>query len=121
MNEDTEDASTPSIPGTGSQQDVWRANESRLRPDEWYAQGPNTNNSSVTFTSDANTQDDGLWALYRGLQGRLRAIESQARTTRSLLQKLSEDTFWDQGVEVVAVPLGTIREIETHLARILEK
>ena len=120
MNEDTEDASAPSIPGTGLLQDVLKVYERRYS-DSWYPQEPITNNISVTFTSDANTQDDGLWALYRGLQGRLQATELQARTARSLLRGRSKDTFWDQGVEVVAVPLGTIRELETLLARILEK
>ena len=119
MNEDTEDPSVPSVPGTGSLQDVLEVYESTLRPSWWYSQKPNANNISATFNSNAHTQDSEPWALVQALQGKLRAIELQARSTRSLLRERSKDRFWDQGVEVVAIPLGTIREIETLLARIL--
>ena len=118
MNEDTGDSPALSIQETGSLQDVSKAYESK-RPPSWYPWVGNTNGVSATFTSDKHTQDNELWALYQALLGKLRTIEFQARTTRSLLQERSKDTFWDQGVEVVAIPLGTIREIETLFARIL--
>ena len=118
MNEDTEDASVPSVQGSQWTRDLLEAYVSK-RESSWSAQGVNTNDISATFTNGAHAQDNKLWALVQTLQGKLRAIELQARSTRSLLRERSKDRFWDQGVEVVAIPLGTIGEIETLLARIL--
>ena len=118
MNEDTEDPSVPSVQGRQWTRNLLEAYVSKMES-SWSTQGVNTNNVSATFNSNAHTQDNKLWALVLEFQSKLRTIESQARSTRSLLRERSKDTFWDQGVEVVAVPLGTIREIETLLARIL--
>ena len=118
MNEDTEDSSASFVQETRWSRDLLEAYVSK-RESSWSAQGVNTNDISATFTNGAHAQDNKLWALVQGLQGRLRIIESQARATRPRLQERSKDTFWDQGVEVVAIPLGTIGEIETLLARIL--
>ena len=118
MNEDTEDPSVPSVQGRQWTRDLLESYTSKMES-SWSTQGVNTNDISATFTNGAHAQDNKLWALVQGLQGRLRIIESRARSTRFLLRERSKDTFWDQGVEVVAIPLGTIREIETLLARIL--
>ena len=118
MNEDTEDPSVPSVQGRQWTHGLSESYVSKMES-SWSTQGVGTNNVSATFTSNAHTQDNKLWAMVQALQRKLRTIESQARTTRSLLQERSKDTFWDQGVEIVAVPLGTIREIETLFARIL--
>ena len=118
MNEDTEDASVPSVQGRQWKRNLLETYVSKMEP-SWDRQEPNTNNISATFNSNAHTQDNKLWALVQSLQAKLRAIELQARSTRSLLRERSKDRFWDQGVEVVAIPLGTIGEIETLLARIL--
>ena len=118
MNEDTEDPSVPSVQGSQWTRDLLESYVSKMES-SWSTQGVSTNNVSATFSSNAHTQDNKLWALVQGLQAKLRAIELQARSTRSLLRERSKDRFWDQGVEVVAIPLGTIGEIETLLARIL--
>lgn len=118
MNEDTEDPLVPSVQGRQWTRDLLETYVSKMEP-SWGPQVTNTNNISATFNSNAHTQDNKLWALVQSLQAKLRAIELQARSTRSLLRERSKDRFWDQGVEVVAIPLGTIREIETLLARIL--
>ena len=118
MNEDTEDPSVPSVQRTQWKSNLLERYVSKMEP-SWDRQVTNTNNISATFSSNAHTQDNKLWALVQSLQAKLRAIELQARSTRSLLRERSKDRFWDQGVEVVAIPLGTIGEIETLLARIL--
>ena len=118
MNEDTEDPSVPSVQGGQWTRDLLEAYVSKMVSSR-YTQGVSTNGVSKTFTSNSHAQDNELWVLYQALQGKLRTIESQARATRPQLQERLKDTFWDHGVEVVAIPLGTIREIETLLARIL--
>ena len=118
MNEDTEDPSVPSVQRMQWKRDLLEDYVSKMEP-SWGPQVTNINNVSATFNSNAHTQDNKLWALVQSLQAKLRAIELQARSTRSLLRERSKDRFWDQGVEVVAIPLGTIGEIETLLARIL--
>ena len=118
MNEDTEDPSVPSVQGGQWTRALLEYYASRIES-SWSTQEVSTNNVSATFNSNAPTQDSKLWALVQGLRSKLLVIESQARSTRSLLRERSKDRFWDQGVEVVAIPLGTIREIETLLARIL--
>ena len=118
MNEDTEDSSASFVQETRWSRDLLEAYVSKMGS-SWSTQGVSTNGVSKTFTSNSHAQDNELWALYRGLLAKLRAIELQARSTRSLLRERSKDRFWDQGVEVVAIPLGTIGEIETLLARIL--
>ena len=118
MNKDTEDSSASFVQETRWSRDLLEAYVSKMGSSR-VPQVMSTNNVSATFNSTAHTQDNKLWALVQALQGKLRAIELQARSTRSLLRERSKDRFWDQGVEVVAIPLGTIGEIETLLARIL--
>ena len=118
MNEDTEEPSASFVQETRWSRDLLDAYVFKMGSSR-STQGVSTNNVAATFTSNAHAQDNKLWALVQSLQARLRAIELQARVTRPRLQERSKDTFWDQGVEVVAIPLGTIREIETLLARIL--
>ena len=118
MNEDTEDPSTSFMLETRWSRDLLEAYVSKMGS-SWSTQGVSANNVSATFNSNAHKQDNKLWALVQALQAKLRAIELQARSARSLLRERSKDRFWDQGVEVVAIPLGTIGEIETLLARIL--
>ena len=118
MNEDTEDPSVPSVQGSQWTRALLEYYASKI-DSSWSTQEVSTNNVSATFTNNTHTQDSKLWALVQALQAKLRAIELQARSTRSLLRERSKDRFWDQGVEVVAIPLGTIGEIETLLARIL--
>ena len=118
MNEDTEGPSASFMQETRWSRDLLESYVSKMES-SWFPQVTNANNVSATFTSNSHAQDNELWALYRGLLAKLRAIELQARSTRSLLRERSKDRFWDQGVEVVAIPLGTIGEIETLLARIL--
>ena len=118
MNEDTEDPSVPSVQGRQWTRNPLESYVSKMES-SWSTQGVSTNGVSKTFTSNSHAQDNELWALYQALLAKLRAIELQARSTRLLIQNASKDAFWDQGVEVVAVPLGTIREIETLFARIL--
>ena len=119
MNEDTEDPSVPSVQGQIKLNELSSKAHRYLRSPIWSTRETPVNSVSATFSSNTHTQDNKLWALVQGLQAKLRAIELQARSTRSLLRERSKDRFWDQGVEVVAIPLGTIGEIETLLARIL--